>query len=283
MIKKLSYTLVSSVVLVLALAAVGFSQTSPGSFPNIKISNFGQMDEHFYRGAQPKKDDYAALKALGVHTVIDLVTSPKSYERPTVQSLGMKYVNIPIEDGAYPTPDTIATFLKTIDEPDTGVFFVHCIGGRHRTGDMGALYRFTKYGWGFDKVYQEMENYDFYTAHGHQKAKDFVVDYATKMEAQKTQKMAAPAVKLAAPMEQSAVPVEKSAASSVASTTPVAQSAAPVQMPAESLTKATAPTWKEWARASSPTRWISTSLSKAKTWRAPPSSTFTATSPIQVG
>src|SRR5213080_2001629 len=50
MIKRLSYALVSSValVLVLVLAVAGFSQTSPSNFPNIKISNFGQMDEHFY-------------------------------------------------------------------------------------------------------------------------------------------------------------------------------------------------------------------------------------------
>ena len=92
----------------------------------------------------------------------------------------MRYVNVAIRDKGYPTEDNIAAFLKAVDDKDTGVFYVHCAGGRHRTGDMGALYRFTKYGWDFDKVYKEMENYDFYTSNGHGKQKDFVVDYAAK-------------------------------------------------------------------------------------------------------
>ena len=139
------------------------------------------MDDRFYRGAQPKKGDYAALKTLGIQTVVDLEEKTSGYEKAEVEALGMRYVNIPIVDKSYPTDENVAAFLKTIDDKDTGVFYVHCAGGRHRTGDMGALYRFTKYGWDFDKVYKEMENYDFYTSNGHQKAKDFVVDYAAKM------------------------------------------------------------------------------------------------------
>ena len=52
---------------------VNFSQpTSPSQFPNIKIENFGQMDERFYRGSQPTAEDYKALKEMGITTVIDL-------------------------------------------------------------------------------------------------------------------------------------------------------------------------------------------------------------------
>jgi hypothetical protein len=42
----------------------------------------------------------------------------------------------------------------------------------------------TKYGWDFDKAYQEMNNYDFYTSWGHGAMKDFVVDYAGKLKSQ---------------------------------------------------------------------------------------------------
>jgi PAS domain S-box-containing protein len=154
-------------------------------FPNIKISNFGQMDELFYRGARPKAKDLPSLKALGIQTVIDLTDNSKD-EQAEVEAAGMKYLNIPIVDKGYPTEENVTAFLKAIDDESTGVFYVHCAGGRHRTGDMGALYRFTKYGWDFDKVYQEMKNYDFYTSNGHGKSKDFVVDYAAKMIGQKT-------------------------------------------------------------------------------------------------
>jgi protein tyrosine/serine phosphatase len=60
--------------------------------------------------------------------------------------------------------------------------YVHCKGGKHRTGVTGAVYRFTKYGWDYDKVMKEMENYDFYTSFGHKAMKDFVVDYAAKLK-----------------------------------------------------------------------------------------------------
>ena len=199
MTTKVLRTVGSSFFLGLALAAAGFSQTSPSrNFPNIKISNFGQMDERFYRGAQPKKGSYEALKALGIHTVIDLQAEPKDYEKAEVEALGMKYVNIPMPGKQYPTAEHVALFLKTVDDSETGVFYLHCAGGRHRTGDMGAVYRFTKYGWDFDKVYQEMENYDFYTSWGHGRMKDFVVDYAAKVQADR---VAAPG---SAPAEASA-------------------------------------------------------------------------------
>ena len=161
------------------------AQTSPSKdFPGVKISNFGKMDDRFYRGARPKKGNYEALKALGINTVIDLTDEPKEYEKQEVEALGMRYINIPIPDKSYPSDELVATFLKTVDDPETGVFYVHCAGGRHRTGDMGAVYRFTKYGWDLDKVYREMKNYDFYSSWGHGKQKDFVEDYAAKMKTQ---------------------------------------------------------------------------------------------------
>jgi protein-tyrosine phosphatase len=39
--------------------------------------------------------------------------------------------------------------------------FVHCKGGRHRTGEMTAIYRITHDGWSDDKAYDEMKKYDF--------------------------------------------------------------------------------------------------------------------------
>jgi protein tyrosine/serine phosphatase len=196
MTKKFVRVFAALFVVFFTLAAAGYSQTSPSKeFPNIKISNFGQMDERFFRGAQPKKGSYEALKALGIQTVIDLQEEPKDYEKAEVEALGMRYVNIPMGDKEYPSEENIALFLKTVDDPETGVFYAHCAGGRHRTGDVGAVYRFTKYGWDFGKVYQEMKNYDFYTSWGHGKMKDFVIDYAARMQSQQAQAPAsAPAV-----------------------------------------------------------------------------------------
>src|SRR5919112_5849136 len=169
---------VSALIAILALSVVSFAQSAQASFSNVKIKNFGQMDERFYRGAQPKEKDYESLKALGITTVVDLQAEPKEYEKRMVESLGMRYVNIPMVGKTYPTEEAVQAFLKLVDDPSTGKFYVHCAGGRHRTGAMGAVYRFNKYHWTYDQVYAEMKKYDFYTRWGHGDMKKFVQDYA---------------------------------------------------------------------------------------------------------
>lgn len=170
-------------VFVLACAASAEPKGPTSLFPNIRIKNFGQMDERFFRGAQPKRlEDYQALAALGVATVIDLRDDPTDYERPMVESLGMRYVNIPIADKQYPREEQVAQFLKIVSAPATGKFFVHCAGGRHRTGIMGAVYRFNFYGWNLDQVYAEMKQYDFYSSWGHGDQKKYVEDYWQRVQ-----------------------------------------------------------------------------------------------------
>ena len=152
----------ATLVSIFALAIMASAQTSQqADFSNVKIKNFGQMDERFYRGAQPKEKDYESLKALGINTVIDLQAEPKDYAKQIVESLGMRYVNIPMIGKKYPTGEAVAAFTKLVDDPNTGKFFVHCAGGRHRTGAMGAVYRFNKYNWNYDHVYAERKKYDF--------------------------------------------------------------------------------------------------------------------------
>jgi tyrosine-protein phosphatase SIW14 len=178
--------LVTAVFTVLALSIVAQAQDAASqNFSTIKIKNFGQMDERFYRGAQPKEKDYKDLAALGIKTVIDLTADPKPYEQSMVESLGMKYVNIPMIERKYPTEEATRMFLKVASDPATGKFYVHCAGGRHRTGAMGAVYRYQFYDWNFDQVYAEMKKFDFYTSWGHGAYKDFVQDYYEKIRVAK--------------------------------------------------------------------------------------------------
>lgn len=181
------HTLTRITAAVLLLTAIATAAISKGNsnpeFSNIKINNFGQMDERFYRGARPKERDFQALKDLGIQTVIDLTdNTPK--ERGYVEALGMTYVNIAIPDKKDPTDEQIAQFMKLVNDPATGKFFVHCAGGRHRTGVMGAVYRFNNYHWNFGQVYAEMENFDFYTFNGHGGQKRFVQNYAQRIQSE---------------------------------------------------------------------------------------------------
>ena len=141
------------------------------------------MDDRFFRGAQPNESDYKDLKALGINTVIDLQDSPTSYEKRAVEAVGMRYVNIPMSDSSYPKEETIQSFLKVVNNPSTGKFFAHCAGGRHRTGVVGAIYRFTVDHWNYDQAYAEMKDYDFYTRWGHGDMKKYVDDYWQHIQA----------------------------------------------------------------------------------------------------
>jgi tyrosine-protein phosphatase SIW14 len=176
-IRKFSPAFISALALVIALAGQSFAKGKDAKFPNIKIKNFGQMDENFYRGSRPNEEDYAALAGLGVKTIIDLTDNSRDYEQPAVERAGLKYINIPMVDKSYPSMEQINEFLKVVADPATGKFFVHCAGGRHRTGVVGAIYRFNHDRWNLDQALAEMDQYEFDSGFGHGKQKDFVRDY----------------------------------------------------------------------------------------------------------
>ncbi|HET9710996.1 MAG TPA: tyrosine-protein phosphatase [Pyrinomonadaceae bacterium] len=186
---------VISLVLASSISALSQEQqeNSKNSVTNVSIKNFGQMDDRFFRGAQPKAEEFQELAALGVKTVIDLRDDPEEYEKRSVEALGMRYVNIPMIAKKYPEAAQVEQFIKLVDDPATGKFYVHCAGGRHRTGAMGAVYRFNHYNWNFDQVYAEMKKYDFYTRFGHGDFKKFVQDYAVSYHQKATAAAAATA------------------------------------------------------------------------------------------
>lgn len=171
-------------VAVLSFSILATAQTSPSpeAFPNIKIKNFGQMDERYYRGGQPEPGDYQALKDLGVNTIVDLRNDPTDYEKREAEALGMKYVNIPMSGWKYAKDTQVEEFMKLMNDPSTGVVYAHCKAGKHRTGLTGAIYRFEKYGWDYDTAYTEMKNYDYSSWPVHYNIKQFVIDYAKVMK-----------------------------------------------------------------------------------------------------
>src|SRR5262249_56462574 len=60
------------------LAVASFAASAPAKtnsdlkLSNIRIDNFGRINDNYYRGAQPDARDYADLAALGDKTLIDL-------------------------------------------------------------------------------------------------------------------------------------------------------------------------------------------------------------------
>ena len=164
----------AAIYLALLLIIPAVAQTA-GLAP--AIDNFGTVNEHYFRGAQPTGRAYADLAASGVKLVIDLQEDGLASEQGFVQKAGMKFVRIPMNTRVAPTSEQVALFLKLVNDPANQPVYVHCAGGRHRTGVMTAVYRMTQEGWTADKAFQEMKQYRFGADFLHPEFKQFVYAY----------------------------------------------------------------------------------------------------------
>ena len=166
-----------SALVVLALSVSPRVSGGETTASAIRIDNFGQINDHYYRGAQPRADDYADLAALGVKTVIDLTKDGRADEPGFVEAHGMRFVRIPLTTSDRPSHAAIAQFLSIVNDPANQPVYVHCQGGRHRTGTMTAVYRMTEDGWTADRAYQEMKQYRFEGVPDHSTLRKFVYSY----------------------------------------------------------------------------------------------------------
>ena len=151
---------------------------SARALSNIHIDNFGRVSSNYFRGAEPDDEEYASLAALGIKTVIDLRSNDvDTGDRLLVERAGMKYVRIPMTTHEPPTRAVIEQFLRIVDDPENQPVYVHCVGGRHRTGVMTAVYRMTRDGWTADQAFKEMKTYKFGADFLHPEFKKFVYAY----------------------------------------------------------------------------------------------------------
>jgi protein-tyrosine phosphatase len=121
-----------------------------------------------------------------VKTVINLTSDDALAEEPgMVAKAGMKYVAIPMTTRVAPTPEQLDRFLKIVNDPASQPVFVHCVGGKHRTGVMTAVYRMTQDAWTSDQAFNEMKQFKFGAVMLHPEFKKFVYDYRVPAPADK--------------------------------------------------------------------------------------------------
>src|SRR5215470_5053 len=150
----------------------------------IRIGNFGKINNNYFRGSQPKGSDYRDLAAIGVKTVIDLQQDGPSNEAGIVTAAGMKFFRIGMTTSKAPTDAQVAQFFEIVNNPANQPVYVHCAGGRHRTGTMTALYRMTYDGWTADKAYTEMKQYHFEGFPDHPVLRNYVYAYTPALPKQ---------------------------------------------------------------------------------------------------
>lgn len=123
------------------------------------LANVGRVASGVLRGAQPGKDGYATLKAMGIRTVIDMRTTES--EKAQVEAAGMRAIALPIEmsrDGLKGKVDKVVALMA---DPANQPVYVHCRHGQDRTGIIVAAYRMKQQGWSLADAEAEMQAFGF--------------------------------------------------------------------------------------------------------------------------
>lgn len=127
------------------------------------VWNAAKVSETLFRGAQPSAQGLVELKKFGVTTIVDLRNGgPVAWERAQAESLGIRFVSLPVRGWSPPTDAQVALFLKLVQENPTQKIFVHCHYGEDRTGVMVATYRIAEQNWTPEQAAVEMNSFGFH-------------------------------------------------------------------------------------------------------------------------
>jgi tyrosine-protein phosphatase SIW14 len=128
------------------------------------VPNSGKINDHLYRGAQPREPGLLELKKLGITTIVDLRQEDPArvgWEETKSESLGIRFVHIGVNGWTPPTNEQIAQFLSIFRDNPQEKVFVHCRFGDDRTGVFVAVYRMAFEKLPPDQALKEMYHFGF--------------------------------------------------------------------------------------------------------------------------
>src|SRR5271166_1792969 len=142
----------------LSVLVFGLATLQAAPIPAVEgVSNFHQVNENIYRGAQPHGPGFAALAQAGIKTVIDL--RGENSEANAVQRAGLHYVRMHWNGYKAPDDTQIAAVLALLNDSSQWPVFVHCRRGADRTGTAIACYRITHDHWSNRQAFDEAKTF----------------------------------------------------------------------------------------------------------------------------
>ena len=125
------------------------------------LPNFHQVNEHLYRGAQPRAGGLDQLKSLGIKTILNLRETGDTTraEEAEARAAGLNYYSVPMDGMSKPTDEQIAAAFAVIGAEANWPVFVHCKRGADRTGTVVAIYRIYHDNWTARDALHEAKQY----------------------------------------------------------------------------------------------------------------------------
>lgn len=111
----------------------------------------------YQSGAIPPADLVETIREHGIRTVIDFRRGNDDQgtvheEAQALTAAGLTHVHLPT--GQVPPPETVASFLKVMDDPSRYPVLIHCFHGEGRSSLFVALYRIEYEGWSNEQARQ---------------------------------------------------------------------------------------------------------------------------------
>lgn len=148
---------------------------------DIPIENLDRVKPHvLYRGGYPSAEALAMLKSkCGVTDVLCLLWDGDPKQAALVEKeweecsrLGIRFHWTPLNDKGTPDLNLIVENVEMIAPSlgldDSRIFYVHCMGGRHRTGLQVTAIRHIVDFWSSRRSYQEAIAHGMYAERGHE-------------------------------------------------------------------------------------------------------------------
>ncbi len=122
------------------------------------IYNYLPLTDKLLSSGMPTAEQIHSIAQAGVEVVVNL--APFDPERDLtdegalVESLGLKYINIPVEWGS-PTRQNLEDFFGVMDENRHNRILVHCRANYRATGFI-AIYRVRRLNWKWEDAYEDL-------------------------------------------------------------------------------------------------------------------------------
>jgi protein tyrosine/serine phosphatase len=150
-----------SILTVLALLVAGAAYWQLSRTPK----RFAPVAEGLYRSGEvsPRQLEHLT-RQHGLKTVLSLLNPAADESRAEIaaaEKLGLAWLNIPLTGDGASTPADRDRIRAIVLDPSHRPMLVHCSAGANRTGLAIGMYRIHAEGWTYERVLEEMKQFDF--------------------------------------------------------------------------------------------------------------------------